>query len=1097
MMGGLVGRSARPLRVDVCVICARAGVANGAPAPYLNYDAEYADECIVADTEARVSGCFVRFSIGDYMSLPGGGFRQILPEAPAKSRWLENLFYFASEEHFLHDGGDPALLARMPGPWCACECSRDCRQGVLAGRGAESRDLGAGGAALDISRNGLVVCVQCHAPVRSAVQDNDTRVYKLSSGRRLAQCAFCGVAVGFKQRNTVQTCTTCRDEMNAKNEALSRVCHYCRVPLAGSRSAHQKHTLIIDNTPVQVLLCRKHRVRVAPRVGTISKTRGSRGAMRSSTAAVAVAVVCALLAPASAQEHSLCACTDCCHVDTLDVSYKNMVSLDYPSVSLSGNYTVLSDGGTHDINGTTYDGTPYQYVLKYQNTPVDSFDVNMRIFTAESDVVIDCSQSFVFYGTEEDAAVYHKIPLESVTDGGSTYCRMDINEKLSRDELSSDSNIYFAFDRLVDERTEFKLMIDGGNPIVPIDDILDYQYFLNQTVLGSNVSDANYYINIDLTVSDINDMEIDGTGCMTLQEIMRRVHLNGDAENCTLEYLDGFVEPADPADFGSVLYRYKLPQADFEKCSTSVVSNGEEVVFKTRLNLDVRNDEETCFYFQPGFAEQAVSVTLKAEITDEATEQFAQFSSELIDVEIERCTPIEDYVIPQAIVKVVIETTSANEDIRWNEASIPTLGADAISLYGGHDPEVTTPVPTYNCTTASGVTTCHHYFHTRECSKIYTTQDGECAFERTDLNYIDNLVFQEFLDASFYLTHRTARIETNLEYTEFAVDQCSAPDNRALINVEDEFPSSIGVRNYYQGVGVDWDNTTQIRFDDKVMIRMSAGEAAGVEFDDLELFIKNVVVTLREPTDDNDLIAQMSFNVAEKAFFLNTDWSLFYEDPVFCSYYESGDEAERCQSFFENGRTNALNADGESLSSSNVAHICHKEGAVAGWEDSRNIDYFVFDPKVWFADLYSRAYLRVDITATAVIHSCGASGSRRLREVTATTSMRGNSRALADEDAINYVSDDVVIIFGAGANETVSVVSISERAEALLARHKTIIVVLAAFAGALTCAVVAFVAKNRKHRQVSSEKSGKYSPVGSKPVESQSMTQSSSRSYRY
>lgn len=162
-----------------------------------------------------------------------------------------------------------------------------------------------------------------------------------------------------------------------------------------------------------------------------------------------------------------CACANCCYVDNVtDFSYKSLVAIKYNDASFSGQYTILDDGGTHDFNGTTYDGTPYQHVIKYRNDPLSEFDNNVRIFSADTEATLNCSDSYVYFFKADLTPLKLDLIFDNST--GMAYCHIDINEKLTREEIADYDQyggIYFAFNTLVEERTQFRIMFDTDNRV--------------------------------------------------------------------------------------------------------------------------------------------------------------------------------------------------------------------------------------------------------------------------------------------------------------------------------------------------------------------------------------------------------------------------------------------------------------------------------------------------------------------------------------------------------------------------------------------------------------------------------------------------------
>jgi hypothetical protein len=710
-------------------------------------------------------------------------------------------------------------------------------------------------------------------------------------------------------------------------------------------------------------------------------------------------------------------CTSCCNVNNdTEFEYLNIVSLTYPDVSLTGKYTIL-DPGTHDVNGTTYEGTVYQEVVRYENDANLVFDRNVRIFTVDSQVNISCSDSHFYFDGQ-------KFNLEKVEAGTFDYCRIaGINGVLNRtklDDYTTTSGVYFGFYKLVEERTDYKIMFDSDNRIIPVDDIFDYQYFINTTTLTVDSLQNEYYLHIDVLVSDINDMPVDGS-CADLDTVMNMsngyVYIDG-TQKCELEY---FELPAGDENAGGRLFRYKLPQSRYEECAESFTNDGQNIVFSTTLYTPTFESlADECYYFQPGFSEQALTITIDADISTNITQQFEQFSLELTDVDVERCTPIEDYIIPQGVIVFTMKATFVGDtnEIDWLYSSLPYVSGstgETNYLYGygeAYGPE-TGNGEWKNCTElltdGSGNTyrECTFKMKTGQCEKLYVTDTGQCGFERNNTRYIYNLEFREEYSGGLFITHRTPRLDTNLEYMLFPEASCSAPDEREPINVNDEFPTNLIVRNYYQNVDVNWTNATEINFNDRITLRLSVGEEAGTVLSDLSVMLKTVLVTLRDPTS-NVVLTQYSFNVAEKKDFMDISWSLYNDDPIFCSWYDATDSGgDYCQPFYDL----ALGRDPSPWTQNEVDHVCKRNSQDALESNSRNVDYWAFDPKTWFVDLYSRPYLKVSFTVNAVIYSCGTSGG----------DLPAGDRRLGSRDlqsnpsnTVRYVSDELIVIFGQG-----------------------------------------------------------------------------------
>lgn len=291
-----------------------------------------------------------------------------------------------------------------------------------------------------------------------------------------------------------------------------------------------------------------------------------------------------------------------------------------------------------------------------------------------------------------------------------------------------------------------------------------------------------------------------------------------------------------------------------------------DLLFSANLNFETYTPGSECYYFQPGSNTQQIDITVEADVTETIPDTLlTQFSVVLDSIEPVRCEPISDYVVPQATVRLTLNTTFAvvsGSEVSRVTSSIPYVSTPEFPLV----PD-TSSGAAYVCEdTVTGDGTfrqCQHFFKTNKCEKIYSTTSGDCGFEHNASRTIDNLVFQETYDAGLFVVRRAPSIDTTLQTTLFDGALCAAKNAAPTIDVTDEFPSSAVIRNYWDGAAVDFEtNTTCLTFNDKMIVRMQVGEEASVALGNIELFIKTVLVTLRNPEDD-EVITQYSFNVNE------------------------------------------------------------------------------------------------------------------------------------------------------------------------------------------------------------------------------------------
>ena len=179
-------------------------------------------------------------------------------------------------------------------------------------------------------------------------------------------------------------------------------------------------------------------------------------AMRSIVATVfAIAAVIQ-----SARAADVCSCgtsSGCCNVDaSIDFTDSTIVTYTFPYVSLSGDYTLIDD-------------VAFDSVIKYQVFDSSPFENNVRVFPTQSSEALDCSASFLYFNGVE-------VAMEEVVSGTSTYCTLDIDGVFTSAQLSNTTEVYFAFNDLVQEGTTFNIVLDSTMPIVP---------------LGGNVGESN------------------------------------------------------------------------------------------------------------------------------------------------------------------------------------------------------------------------------------------------------------------------------------------------------------------------------------------------------------------------------------------------------------------------------------------------------------------------------------------------------------------------------------------------------------------------------------------------------------------------------
>lgn len=722
----------------------------------------------------------------------------------------------------------------------------------------------------------------------------------------------------------------------------------------------------------------------------------------------------------------ICDCTTCCYIDdsaTVDFTGKTIVQTTYPDVSLSGNYTV--------INYQSKDGTntslPYQYVVKYENGFKTKFDRNVFIFT-ENGNNLNCSQSHLYYGDPESTK-YTQIEMVEVEQDGSSFCTLDINGILSRDEIADDSDIFFAFNQLVDERAGFNIMYDlsDSGVILPEEDIIIFPYIIQGgSVTATDINNVTeFYIDVGLNVSNIDTTQ-DGIdpACLSIDELFHNGNAYWwvpDGPNCNVTVISG--GEGDAVTEGRE-YHLKLSQFEYETCSLATRESNGQLHFDFRLVLPTddeetnENDPETCGYFSSPLNVQNITVSMDQDVTDTVTSDYiTDFNPVVTSVYPEKCTDYETYPTPHAVMKISINATFPSVNaVDYNTIGIPTFGEQWEFNNLLWDDNGDGSSPQYSCTsypnpdgdagtTADAYTECEFKFISSVCEPMYVTTDDECALERNTTRFIYDFTIEQTIVGGQKAIYNSGAINSGVDNMEWDKDFCVAEGERDVVNVNDLFNVNLELRNYYYGDSVDWDNTTLLTMKDDMIARFRVGVTADTPFefsDDLSLIIKTVMVTLRNPITEEEITSYV-FSATDKAGFMDFSWSPYYQDPRFCSWYDSAGGNDKCGDFFVDGvRSNGYH---DATWIENVMPLeCQVNDTLPGDEDTNNSDFFLFTPREWFRD-NTAGFVEMSLQVTGIVHKC----TDEVRLLSEAKNVRG--RDLQSTSDILYVSDEIIVTF--------------------------------------------------------------------------------------
>jgi hypothetical protein len=363
---------------------------------------------------------------------------------------------------------------------------------------------------------------------------------------------------------------------------------------------------------------------------------------------------------------------------------------------------------------------------------------------------------------------------------------------------------------------------------------------------------------------------------------------------------------------------------------------------------------------------------------------------------------------------------------------------------------------------------CQFNLRTVVCEPIYTTLNGECAFERNNTRLLTGFVVVEEMPGGQTATYPAGDLNLGLDSTTFASSYCTAGAEDAAISVTDVFNVQLELQNYYAGYPVDWSETDNYTMNEDMIARLKVGQVASSPFnfdDDLELMIKVVTIELSNPVT-NDIITSYTWSKQDKVDFMAYSWSPYWEDPRFCTWYNSA-ATDKCEKFFVDG-TRSSNYHDTTWITNTMPLECQETGTMAGQEDTNNYDYFLFTPREWFRDNV-RGLVDMKITVTGVIHKCSNNPSRLLQAV-ADGKIRGDpGRHLQStpDPAVNvvYVTDEVTISFVRNEDGTSDFEVVSNPSKSWFEENKTLVIVASVLGGLVVLGffVVALTRNKRRY----------------------------------
>lgn len=314
------------------------------------------------------------------------------------------------------------------------------------------------------------------------------------------------------------------------------------------------------------------------------------------------------------------------------------------------------------------------------------------------------------------------------------------------------------------------------------------------------------------------------------------------------------------------------------------------------------------------------------------------------------------YVLPHTRAIFTAKFTFAGQSMSLNSSPYLDEVANVLTVEGS-------PACVLNSNGEGSV--CTYVLKSVECRPLYVNDDEDCVFERFGENVIKGLavtVTKDSVDNSVQMLD----VETALENARFDMSNCEAPANVDIVNVTDTF---VGVVDFRNQPNPDWSDANAIvRFYDEIVVQLSvdvANQAA------TELQIQRVMITIEDPENPGVTVAKKIFNKGDKVLLHSYDWNNYYYDGHFCRYHYNTNQT--CEDFYAAG-SDRINPFYTSDTSLRIAGLCQTA------TDTTSLDYFTFDPSLWFAALQlPQISVKIDALGT-MVYCDGRDMSRRLQE---------------------------------------------------------------------------------------------------------------------
>lgn len=567
-------------------------------------------------------------------------------------------------------------------------------------------------------------------------------------------------------------------------------------------------------------------------------------------------------------------------------------------------------------NSTVVGGEQYEFVIQYNTEFPFELLRDIKICAYSISTQMNCSKTKMWLNGTLASSNLH------VDSDGLNCCTFDTFGVFTRENiLNTYDNLFFLMDNAVSSGS--RLIFQRTNDVIVPDDIaILYSMWLNETSLTID-GDSTKITMVVKNVNHTDNIDFNNSNCSNTTEIMTSINLNG----CTLMLTNTPLANT---------FEYNLLSLDYEQCASSVVNEGDFVVYQSFITLPGKIDD--CYYFQPGNDIQPISIRVNSTSETIITPDSLNIGVTISNIDSEPCLPYEDYVLVHHQIIFDVKYTFNGTDVYLN--GTPYLDSPS------------NPLILLNKTCVSNE--CVFTFKTSQCQRIYETDDGTgCVFDRNDRFIIYDLSVTEignpYNPASH--VHTINSVDSSVELIIFPPSHCEVPNYINFVDVTDQYNYILLANNL---PSPNWNSSvTILDFFENVILKLEITDTLAFQKQDLQ--IQTVEFKL---TDGSADITKLVFRIQDKVALMGFSENLMFKDPNFCRYSEEGS----CGHFY-NSTSARTNEYVETVLFDRLDDMCQLH------LDDTKTDFFSLFFPFWINRI-DTSYLRFYVTVTARIEVC-------------------------------------------------------------------------------------------------------------------------------